>query len=95
MEMTAVIYSTGRILGATAAAMAVALFAFGASAQDAKTDTKKAPAKTEKKVACNSLKAETTCTGRSDCNWVAEKKDDKGKTRKAYCRANPTTKKSS
>ncbi len=83
--------TTGRIFGATAAALAVALFAFSAQAQD--KGTKTAP-KAEKKAACNSLKAETACSARSDCNWVGEAKDSKGKvTKKAYCRANPTPKK--
>jgi hypothetical protein len=39
--------------------------------------------------ACNALGDEAACKTRSDCNWVAENKDDKGKLlRKAYCSAN-------
>jgi hypothetical protein len=71
-----------------AAAALLAASIFGASAQEKKA----APAK--KAPACNALKAEADCTARSDCNWVAESKDAKGKVkRKAYCRANPTAKK--
>jgi len=65
----------------------IVVVSYGASAQE-----KKAPAK--KPAACNTLKDETACKARDDCNWVAESKDDKGKVkRKAYCRANPTPKK--
>ena len=96
METMAVIKSTSRYLGISAAAAAVALFAYGAQAQEKKTAP--APAakteKTEKKAACNSLKVQTGCEARTDCNWVAESKDDKGKVKKkAYCRSNPTAKK--
>lgn len=86
--MTATI---GRSFGTTMIAAAIAVFAFGAQAQDKKVDPPKA-AKTEKKVAaCKTLKQEA-CDGRSDCNWVAEAKDDKGKVKKkAYCRGNPGT----
>lgn len=81
---------TGRFLGTTLATAALALFAFGAQAQEKKADPK-VPAK---KAACNSLKVQTACEARSDCNWVGEVKDAKGKiTKKAYCRANPTPKK--
>ena len=75
----------GISLAATAAVIAVV--SYGASAQDKKAPAKKPPA-------CNTLKDETACKARNDCNWVAESKDAKGKVkRKAYCRANPTPKK--
>jgi len=76
-------------LGAAAAAMAVAMFAFGAQAQEAKTAPK------AKVAACNSLKEQTGCETRTDCSWVNESKDAKtGKVKKkAYCRAKPAPKK--
>jgi hypothetical protein len=75
----------GISLAATAAVIAVV--SYGASAQEKKAPAKKPPA-------CNTLKAETACKARNDCNWVAESKDAKGKVkRKAYCRANPAPKK--
>jgi hypothetical protein len=90
MEIFPVTLLSGRFLATTAAAAAFAVLSFGAQAQEKKVDPK-APAK---KTACNSLKVQTGCEGRSDCNWVAETKDDKGKVkRKAYCRANPVPKK--
>ncbi len=84
--------SFGRYLGATAAAVAVAVFAFGAQAQEKKADPKAAK---KAVAACNSLKEQTACEGRTDCSWVAESKDAKtGKVKKkAYCRAKPTPKK--
>lgn len=84
--------SFGRYLGATAAAVAVAMFAFGAQAQEKKADPKAA---TKKPAACNSLKEQAGCEARSDCGWVAESKDAKtGKVKKkAYCRAKPAPKK--
>ena len=76
-----------RGIGLAATAALIVVVSYGASAQE-----KKAPAK--KPAACNTLKDETACKARDDCNWVAESKDDKGKVkRKAYCRANPTPKK--
>jgi hypothetical protein len=75
-----------KTVGVAAAAL-LAASVFGASAQEKKAPAKKAPA-------CNALKVEADCTARSECNWVAENKDAKGKVkRKAYCRANPTPKK--
>lgn len=78
-------------IGAAAAAMAVAMFAFGATAQEAKTTPK------AKVATCNSLKEQTGCEARSDCSWVSESKDAKtGKVKKkAYCRAKPVAKKKS
>ena len=85
----------GRLLGVSAATVALALFAYGAQAQEKKMEPPKTAPKTEKKqVACNTLKTQQPCEARSDCNWVGETKNDKGKvTKKAYCRANPGTKK--
>ena len=74
-------------LGIAAAAVAVALFAYGAQAQQ------KAPDKAPKAAAqpkCNTIKQQAGCDGRTDCGWVAESKDAKGKVKaKAYCRAKP------
>ncbi|RTL72547.1 MAG: hypothetical protein EKK41_03995 [Hyphomicrobiales bacterium] len=82
---------TARFWGTAAAAAAFAVLASTAQAQEKKVDTKTA---TKKPPACNSLKVQTGCEARSDCNWVGEVKDGKGKvTKKAYCRANPTPKK--
>jgi hypothetical protein len=93
METNAVNTSIGRYLGLSTAAAALALFAYGAQAQEKKAAPAPAP-KAEKKAACNTLKAQAGCEARTDCNWVGEAKDAKGKvTKKAYCRANPTAKK--
>ena len=74
-------------LGISAATVALALFAYGAQAQQ------KAPEKAAPKAAaqpkCNSIKQQAGCEGRTDCGWVAESKDAKGKVKKAYCRAKP------
>ena len=80
MEMTAVQKTLVRTLGISVATAALALFAYGASAQDAK-----------KPPACKTIKAQAGCEARTDdCTWVAESKDDKGKVKaKAYCRAKP------
>jgi len=74
-------------LGITAAAAVLALFAFGAEAQQKAPD--KAAPKAAAQPKCNSIKEEAGCTGRTDCSWVGESKDAKGKTRKAYCRSKP------
>ena len=86
METTAVHKTLVKMLGISVATAALALFAYGASAQDAK---KPAPAK--KPPACKTIKAQAGCEARTDdCTWVAESKDDKGKVKaKAYCRAKP------
>jgi hypothetical protein len=77
-----------KTLGKAAAVALLAAFAFGATAQEKKAPTAKRPP------ACNALKVESDCRARTECNWVAESKDDKGKVkRKAYCRANPPAKK--
>ena len=75
-------------LGISAAAVALALFTIGAQAQQ------KAPEKSAPKAAaqpkCKTIKQQAGCEGRTDCSWVAESKDAKGKVKaKAYCRAKP------
>jgi hypothetical protein len=75
-------------LGISAAAVALALFATGAQAQQ------KAPEKAAPKAAapakCNTIKQQGGCEARADCSWVGESKDAKGKVKaKAYCRAKP------
>lgn len=80
-----------KAVGATAAAVTLALFAYGAQAQQKAPDKGKAAPKV---AACNTIKAQAGCEARkADCNWVAESKDAKtGKVKtKAYCRANPET----
>jgi hypothetical protein len=74
-----------KTFGISAATVAVALFAYGASAQDKK------PAPAKKPPACNSLKDEAACKAREDCTWVGEVMDAKTKKvkTKAYCRAKP------
>jgi hypothetical protein len=82
-EEDAVNKALSKGLCVAAAATAIAAFGYGTSAQDKKPSAKKPPA-------CNSLKDEAACQARSDCGWVAESKDGKGKVkRKAYCRSNP------
>ena len=74
-----------KTLGISVATAALAVFAYGASAQEKKAEVaKKAPA-------CKTIKAQAGCEARTaDCTWVAESKDDKGKVKaKAYCRAKP------
>jgi hypothetical protein len=47
----------------------------------------------KKPAACKTLKAQAGCEERSDCSWVGESKDAKGKVKaKAYCRAKPKEK---
>jgi len=85
METTAVQKTLLKTLGISASAALIAMFAYGASAQEKKPDPpKKAPA-------CKTIKAQAGCEARAaDCGWVAESKDDKGKVKaKAYCRAKP------
>ena len=88
METTAVHKTLVKTLGISVATAALALFAYGASAQEkkaARTPPKKTPP------ACKTIKAQAGCEARTaDCTWVAESKDDKGKVKaKAYCRAKP------
>lgn len=77
-----------KTMGLSAAIAALAMFAYGASAQEKKA----APAK--KPAACKTLKDQAACTAREDCTWVEEKKNKKGKvTAKASCKAKPKAKK--
>jgi hypothetical protein len=87
METTAVQKTLVKTLGISAAAAMIALFAYGASAQEKKAEAKKEKAPP----ACKTIKAQAGCEARTaDCTWVAESKDDKGKVKaKAYCRAKP------
>ncbi len=74
-----------KTLGMAAEGAILAGLTFGASAQEKKAPPAKRPP------ACNALKVEADCRARTDCNWVGESKDAKGKVkRKAYCRADPT-----
>ena len=77
-------------LGISAAAAALALFAYGAQAQQ-KAPEKAAPTpKAAAQPKCKTIKQQAGCEGRTDCSWVAESKDAKGKVKaKAYCRAKP------
>ena len=73
--------------GLSGAALALVLLGGGVQAQAPKATTAKKPA------ACKTLKAQAGCEERSDCSWVAESKDAKGKVKaKAYCRAKPKEK---
>ncbi len=74
-------------LSVSAATVALALFAFGASAQDKKTTPAPKP---KPPAACKTIKKEADCKARTDCEWVAETKDAKGKVKtKAACKAKP------
>ena len=65
---------------------AIVAFPYEAIAQNKK------PAPPEKWAACSSLKSEGACNAGKNCNWVVERKDEKGTVkRKAYCRSNPNT----
>jgi len=85
METTAVHKTLVKRLGISVATVALALMAYGASAQEKKA----APAK--KPPACKTIKQQADCESRADdCTWVGESKDAKGKVKaKAYCRAKP------
>ena len=74
-----------RTLGISAATAALALVAYGASAQE-----KKAPAPAKKPPACSKLK-EADCTARADCVFTAAVVDEKTKKTKtkASCKAAP------
>jgi hypothetical protein len=94
METTAVQKTLVKTLGISAAAALLAMFAYGASAQEKKAEPAKKEAAAKKPPAppaCKTIKAQAGCEGRAaDCTWVAESKDDKGKVKaKAYCRAKP------
>ena len=79
MEMTAVHNTLLKTLGISAATAALALFAYGAVAQEKKA----APAK--KPAACTTLKDEAACKAREDCTWA----EPKGKAKKGTCKAAP------
>jgi len=65
---------------------AIVAFPYEAIAQNKK------PAPPEKWAACSSLKSEGACNAGKNCNWVVERKDEKGTVkRKTYCRSNPNT----
>ena len=75
-------------VGISAAAVALAAFAYAAQAQQKAPD--KAAPKAAAQPKCKTLKQQQGCEARSDCSWVAESKDAKGKVKaKAYCRAKP------
>jgi hypothetical protein len=85
METTAVHKTLVKSLGLSVATVALALMAYGASAQEKAAPAKKAPA-------CKTIKQQADCEARAtDCNWVGESKDDKtGKVKaRAYCRSKP------
>jgi hypothetical protein len=85
--MSAVRKTLFTTLGLSIATVALAVFAYGASAQEKKAPAKKPPA-------CKTLKDQAACTAREDCTWVEEKKNKKGKvTAKAACKAKPKAKK--
>ena len=67
-----------RGIGLAATAAVIAVVSYGASAQEKDAPAKKPPA-------CNTLKDETACKARNDCNWVAESKDAKGKVKRKAC----------
>ena len=95
MEINAVstIFMKGlKGFGLSGAALALVLLGGGVQAQAPKADT--TPKATAKKApACKTLKAQAGCEERSDCSWVGESKDAKGKVKaKAYCRAKPKEK---
>jgi hypothetical protein len=84
METTGMHKTLVKTLGISAATAALALFAYGASAQE-----KKAPA-AKKPPACSKLK-EADCLARTDCVFTAAIVDEKTKKTKtkASCKAVP------
>jgi hypothetical protein len=92
MEMNAVSTIWTRGLGFSGAALALLLLGLSAQAQTPKTDAppKTTATKAKKPAACKTVKAQAGCEERTDCSWVGESKDAKGKVKaKAYCRAKP------
>ena len=80
-------------LGLSGAALALVLLGGGVQAQAPKADTTPKATTAKKPPACKTLKAQAGCEERSDCSWVGESKDAKGKVKaKAYCRAKPKEK---
>jgi hypothetical protein len=54
------------------------------------TTAPKATTAAKKQPACKTVKAQAGCEERTDCSWVGESKDAKGKVKaKAYCRTKP------
>jgi len=84
METTAVHKTLVKNLGLSVATVALALMAYGASAQEKAAPAKKAPA-------CKTIKQQADCEARAaDCSWVGESKDEKGKVKaRAYCKSKP------
>ena len=77
--------------GLSAATLGLLLLGYGAQAQapGMKEPAPKVAAK--KQAACKAVKAQAGCEERSDCQWVGESKDAKGKVKaKAYCRTKTT-----
>jgi|SRR5262249_21009619 hypothetical protein len=91
MERKAVSTIFVKGLGLSAATLGLVLLGWGAQAQaPAKKEAAPKAAPAKKSPACNSLKAQTDCEGRTDCRWVGESKDAKGKVKKkAYCQSKP------
>lgn len=73
-------------LGISIATLAIAAFAYGASAQEKKKEPAKKPPP-----ACKTIKAQAGCEARDDCWWVAASIDEKTKKQKkaAYCQSKP------
>src|SRR5262245_17961629 len=75
--------SAFKVLHIAAAAPVIAVFSFGTAAQEK-------PAPASERPACNTLKVERDCLARTDCSWLDETKDAKGRVkRRAYCRSTP------
>jgi hypothetical protein len=88
METTAVHKTLVKSLGISVATVALALMAYGASAQEKAAPAKKPAAAAS---ACKGLE-EAACSGKSDeCQWITPKK---GK-QKPYCKSKPKTAKKS
>ena len=78
--------SLRKAFGLSATAVALSVFGFAAQAQMKEAKPAAPPA-------CAKVKDEATCRARSDCDFVAEVKDAKGKvTKKAACKAKPKPK---
>jgi len=91
MERKAVSTMFMKGLGLSAATLGLVLLGWGAQAQaPAKKEAAPKAEAAKKPAACKTLKAQAGCEGRTDCTWVGESKDAKGKVKaKAYCRAKP------
>src|SRR5262245_5237561 len=72
-----------KVLHLAAAAPVIAALATGTAAQEK-------PAPASERPACITLKVERDCLARTDCSWLDETKDAKGRVkRRAYCRSTP------